>query len=188
MRKMNLGARRAITGLSLLLCISTVSAQKVEKDIQISVADVVGNDESEGIDIMELTEHKIVVQEAQCEETPFTMVEQMPRFVGGETEMYKFMINNLVYPKEAVENGVQGRVIVRFVIDKEGKVKDVKVLRGIDPACDNEAKRVVSIMPDWTPGKQNGRAVATYFTLPFTFRLPPAQKEESKNEVNQGHE
>lgn len=138
--------------------------------IQISVADVKGTDDKHGIDIAELKEHKVIV-EAKQEEKPFTTVEQMPSFPGGEAEMYKFIGDNLKYPVVAQESGIQGRVTIRFVVTKTGAISDVTVLRGIDPSCDKEAVRVVKSMPKWIPGKQNGLNVPVYYTLPIVFRL-----------------
>lgn len=135
---------------------------------QISIADVVGDDDEHGIDIRDLEEQKIIVEEAP---KIFEIVEQMPSFPGGTEEMMKWISNNLNYPVDAQERGVQGRVVVRFVVTKTGTVEDVKVLRGIDPSCDREATRVVKAMPKWNAGRQNGEAVAVYFNLPILFRL-----------------
>ena len=95
----------------------------------------------------------------------------MPSFPGGETEMHKFINDNLKYPVVAQESGIQGRVTIRFVVTKSGVISDVTVIRGIDPSCDKEAVRVVKAMPKWIPGKQNGLNVPVYFTLPIVFRL-----------------
>lgn len=135
---------------------------------QISIADVIGDDDEHGIDIAELEEQKVIIEEKP---EIFTIVEQMPSFPGGEAEMMKFIGNNLKYPVVAQESGIQGRVTVRFVVTKEGNVDQVEVIRGIDPSCDREAVRVVKSMPKWTPGRQNGKSVPVYFTLPISFRL-----------------
>ncbi len=142
-----------------------------ETKIQISVADVKGTDDKHGIDIAELREHKQIVQEKPVEEKPFVTVEQMPTFPGGEAEMMRFITNELKYPVVAQEQGIQGRVTIRFVVTKTGAISDVQVVRGIDPSCDKEAVRVVRAMPNWIPGKQNGLNVPVYFTLPIVFRL-----------------
>lgn len=135
---------------------------------QISIADVVGDDDEHGIDIAELEQQQVIVEEAP---RVFEIVEQMPAFPGGDTEMMKWLGENLNYPVIAQEAGIQGRVVVRFVVTKTGAVDEVKVMRGFDPACDKEAVRVVKSMPKWNPGRQNGEAVAVYYTLPVTFRL-----------------
>jgi protein TonB len=100
----------------------------------------------------------------------FTVVEEMPSFPGGEEELFKYLAK-IKYPAIARENGISGRVYVTFVVDKDGKIKDVKKLRGIGGGCDEEAIRVVSAMPDWKPGRQNGRNVAVQYNLPVNFNL-----------------
>lgn len=97
-------------------------------------------------------------------------VEEMPQFPGGVSEMMKYISQNLCFPKTAEQNGIQGRVIVRFVVTAEGKVRDAQVLRSLNPDCDKEAIRLVESMPNWIPGKQNGKAVSVYYTLPIIFR------------------
>lgn len=108
---------------------------------------------------------------ADKEVKPFTTVEQMPQFKGGEDEMYRFIAKNLEYPIVAYETGVQGKVLVRFIIDENGNVTNPQVTKSLDPACDKEALRIVRMMPQWIAGKQNGRSVPVYFTLPIVFRL-----------------
>ncbi|WP_163355303.1 M56 family metallopeptidase [Dysgonomonas sp. 25] len=102
---------------------------------------------------------------------PFTTVEQMPQFVGGEEAMNQYIRKNLQYPLDAQENGVEGRVTIRFIVTHEGKIRDAKLLKGILPSCDEEALRVIREMPDWQPGKQNGQPVDVYFTIPIVFKL-----------------
>lgn len=136
---------------------------------QISVATVKGTDDVHGIDIADLQEHKVIAEEKK--EEIFYGVEQSPVYPGGEEEMFRYISNNLRYPPIAAENGIEGRVTIRFVIDKNGKVGNVEVLRGFDTACDREAVRVISSMPNWQPGRQNGRAVNVYFTIPVVFKL-----------------
>lgn len=98
-------------------------------------------------------------------------VEHMPQFPGGDEEMMKFIRENLVYPSIAAEVGIEGRVTIRFVVDRNGKVTDVTLIRGLDPSCDKEAMRIVKKMPRWIPGRQNGRNVPVYYTLPIMFAL-----------------
>ena len=116
-----------------------------------------------------LDEGNNVVDEAPAQ--VFTIVEQMPEFPGGEAELFKFLGSKINYPQLAKENGIAGRVFVNFVVDSEGKIKDVKVVRGIGGGCDEEAMRVVRSMPNWKPGKQNGRAVNVSYNLPIKFSL-----------------
>ena len=99
------------------------------------------------------------------------IIETMPEYPGGMGELMKFMQRNVRYPKEAQEQGKQGRVVVQFVVEKDGSITDAKIAKSVDPQLDAEALRVVNAMPNWTPGKQRGKEVRTYFTIPVTFRL-----------------
>ena len=101
----------------------------------------------------------------------FTVVEQMPSFPGGDAALMSYLANNIHYPTVAAENGVQGRVVVGFVVERDGSITDVRILRGVDPSLDREAMRVVKSMPRWTPGKQNGSAVRVEYQVPIAFRL-----------------
>lgn len=101
----------------------------------------------------------------------FTVVEKMPQFPGGESELLKYIGDNLKYPVNAQKNGIQGRIYIRFIINKSGKVENAEVLRSLDPECDKEALRVVNAMPEWTPGEQKGEKVSVYYTLPITYKL-----------------
>ena len=139
--------------------------------VAISIADVKGNDEINGADIADFKE--VVRPEAPKEEkeVPYQAVEQMPQFPGGDAELMKYIQDHLKYPVIAAENGIQGRVIVRFVVSKTGEIQDVTVLRGVDSSLDKEAVRVIKSMPKWIPGKQTGNNVAVYFTVPVMFKL-----------------
>jgi protein TonB len=110
-------------------------------------------------------------QEEGDEGEVFEIVEQNPSFPGGNEALMKWLNKNLKYPASAQDNGIQGRVLVQFVVNKDGSIVDPKVLRSVDPALDKEALRVVSAMPKWQPGKQRGKTVRVRFTLPVTFRL-----------------
>lgn len=101
----------------------------------------------------------------------FTIVEEMPTFPGGEQALLEYMAKNTKYPPLARENGLQGIVVVTFVVDERGRIKDAQVLRGIGGGCDEEAMRVVQSMPHWKPGKQRGMAVRVQYNLPFRFTL-----------------
>ncbi len=119
-------------------------------------------------------EHKdeVIVEEKTPEpEQVFTAVEQMPAFPGGDAELMKYLSSHINYPPMAMENNIQGRVIVQFVVTKTGKVGEVKVVRGVDRDLDNEAVRVVKSLPDFIPGRMNGQAVNVWYTLPVTFKL-----------------
>lgn len=112
---------------------------------------------------------KPVVEEAA--EEIFVVVEKQPEFPGGTTALMKFLGDNIKYPVIAQENGIQGRVICNFVVERDGSISDVQVVRGQDPSLDKEAIRVIKTMPKWTPGQQRGKPVRVRFTLPVVFRL-----------------
>jgi protein TonB len=139
-----------------------------DTQVDISIATVHGVSEG-GIDIADIAEHRVAVKEDKPE--IFLHVEQPPQFPGGEKELMKWLGENIKYPTIAQEQGIQGRVVLRFVVSPDGSVGQVEVQRSLDPSCDKEAVRVVKNMPKWTPGKQNGNAVYVYYTLPVLFRL-----------------
>ena len=139
-----------------------------ESKVTISIADVQGTDEEGGVLVEDL---KQVVTEAPVEEEVFDMVEQAPQFPGGPAELMAWLGKNIRYPVIAQENGIQGRVICQFVVGSDGSVRDIKVMRGVDPSLDKEAVRVIQSMPKWIPGRQNGKAVSVRYTLPVTFKL-----------------
>ena len=126
-------------------------------------------------DLNVVREHKeeIIVEEKHepVKEEIFTAVEQMPQFPGGEGELLKYISTHIKYPTMAAENNIQGRVVVKFVVQKDGKVGEVVVLRGQDPDLDKEAVRVVKTLPNFIPGKMNGQAVSVWNTLPINFKL-----------------
>ena len=124
-------------------------------------------------------------KEEQEEEVVFQVVEEMPQFPGGLSEAMKFLAKNIKYPVEAQQAKIEGRVIVRFVVGRDGSVSDVEVMRGVSPELDAEAVRVVSLMPKWIPGKQRGKAVAVKYTMPIMFRLQTPAQEQKKEEM--GH-
>ena len=118
-------------------------------------------------------EEKIAEPEPVKEEETkvLDVVEQMPSFPGGPSALMQYLSSNIKYPVVAEENGVQGRVVCTFVVERDGSITDVKVAKSVDPSLDKEAMRVVKSMPHWIPGKQNGAAVRVKYTVPVTFRL-----------------
>ncbi len=119
--------------------------------------------------VEEVEEVKVIDEE---DRTPiFTVVEEMPSFPGGDEARLKFLQDNIVYPQVAKESGISGTVYVSFVVDSRGKVADVKIMRGIGGGCDEEAIRVIKLMPAWHPGKQAGKPVRVQFTMPIKFTL-----------------
>ena len=110
--------------------------------------------------------------EEEEEEVVFVVVESMPEFPGGQQALFKYLSENVKYPVIAQENGIQGRVICQFVVNKDGSIVDVEVVRsGGDPSLDKEAIRVIKSMPKWKPGKQRGKAVRVKYTVPVSFKL-----------------
>lgn len=131
--------------------------------------DVKGNDEAAG-EVLKAKE--VVAQEVpKQEEKVFDVVEQMPSFPGGPNALFQYLSKNIRYPAVAEENGVQGRVVVTFVVERDGSITDVRVAKSVDPSLDKEAARVVKSMPHWIPGKQNGSPVRVKYTVPVTFQL-----------------
>lgn len=115
---------------------------------------------------------EVVEEEAEEETLPFILVEEKPKFNGKDANEFSRWVNQrLDYPQVCIENGVQGRVTLEFTIRADGSLSDIKVLRGVDPALDSEAVRVVQSSPKWTPGRQRDRAVAVTYTFPVIFRL-----------------
>lgn len=129
--------------------------------------------------------------DTEMEKPVFYIVEVMPNFPGGDVELRKFIAKNVIYPTEAVEKGIQGRVYVNFVVDDTGKVIHVGIARGVHELIDEEAIRVVSSMPDWTPGMQRGKYVNVEYTVPINFVLDNNTKEEghdtlvTKNDIEE---
>lgn len=130
------------------------------------------DDSSIGIEIMDYVEAVVEEEEVEEEAIPFQLVEEKPKFQGGDANDFTRWVNSrLQYPEIAKENGVQGRVTLQFTVNADGSVSNVKVLRGVDPSLDQEAVRVVSSSPNWTPGRQRDRAVKVTYTFPVVFQL-----------------
>ena len=139
--------------------------------VAVGFANVIGNDESGEV----LKAKEMIVNEPvkpkEEENKVFDVVEQMPSFPGGMAALMAYLQKNIKYPPVAEENGIQGRVVCSFVVERDGSVTDIKVAKSVDPSLDKEAVRVVGGMPRWIPGKQNGQSVRVKYTLPVTFRL-----------------
>ena len=101
----------------------------------------------------------------------FDVVEVMPQYPGGQIAMLKYLMENIKYPEQAMKEGIQGRVTVRFIVEKDGSISDVKPVLSVHPLLNKEAVRVVESMPKWTPGKQNGKPVRVRFNVPVMFKL-----------------
>lgn len=160
-----------------------VEDDKIEEDKQVKNQEEVLENEAQAgaLDITEGTNdlNKITIKEEVIaepkveDEQPMNiaMVEQKPEFPGGEAEMYKWLGNNIVYPSAASEEGIQGRVVVEFVVGRDGSITNVRVVRPRHPALDKEAVRVIKSMPKWIPGRNNGQPVKVTYTLPVSFKL-----------------
>ena len=144
--------------------------QIAENDADVEESTIQSNeDKGEAVEIKYVPE---VVEEEEVEEQQiFQVVEEMPEFPGGMAECLKFIGKNIKYPTIAQENGVQGRVIIQFVVNQDGSIVDPVVMRSVDPYLDKEALRVIKMMPKWKPGKQRGKAVRVKYTVPVTFKL-----------------
>lgn len=136
----------------------------------IGAFNVQGNDEVGG-EVLKAKEEIAQPEPPKEDNKVFDVVEEQPSFPGGQGALMQWLRDNIKYPVIAAENGIEGRVIVQFVVSKTGSISDVRVARGVDPSLDKEAVRVVSNMPNWTPGKQNGTTVNVRYTLPVTFKL-----------------
>ena len=152
-------------------------APKVEEVLQIAENDAKveettiksSEDDNKAVEIKYV--EPVVEEEEPVEEEIFQVVENMPEFPGGMGALMKFLGKNIKYPTIAQENGVQGRVIVQFVVNKDGSIVDPVVVRSVDPYLDKEALRVVKAMPKWKPGMQRGKTVRVKYTVPVTFKL-----------------
>lgn len=140
--------------------------------VQISI-ETVNNGNTEGVDIAEIRreQRQIINQPPQEPNKVHEHVEVMPQFPGGNVELMRYLSANIKYPTIAAENGIEGRVVLKFVVSKDGSISNIQIIRSLDPSCDKEAVRVVKGMPKWIPGMQNGHPVAVYFTLPVLFKL-----------------
>lgn len=137
----------------------------------IGAIDVKGNDDKGG-EVLKLKEAVAQPEpKPEVESKVFDVVEQMPSFPGGPSALMKYLSEEVKYPVIAQENNVQGRVVVSFVVERDGSITDVRVVRSVDPLLDKEASRVVKKMPRWIPGKQNGSAVRVKYNVPVSFRL-----------------
>lgn len=140
-----------------------------ESKVSISIADVKGNDEERGKDIADIKE--VITSKPQEAEQVYQVVEQMPQFPGGEEALINYIAKHLKYPSIALEQGIEGIVMVRFVVTGTGQVGEVQILRSLDPYCDREAKRVIQSLPKFIPGKQQGRPVSVWYTCPIRFQI-----------------
>lgn len=129
----------------------------------------VQNEDVQAVEVVETIQEEVKEEEAPTE--VFVIVEEMPSFPGGDKALMEFIYSNIQYPEIAKENNIQGRVILRFCVTYKGAVDQVTVIKGVDPALDNEAIRVIKLLPPWKPGKQGGKPVNVWYSVPVTFQL-----------------
>ena len=142
----------------------------MDNDSQVEESTIQASDDTQAA--VEVKYTPVEVEEEEVEEQQiFQVVEEMPEFPGGMAECMKFLSKNIKYPPISAENGIQGRVIVQFVVNQDGSIVDPVVVRGVDSHLDKEALRVIQMMPKWKPGKQRGKAVRVKYTVPVMFRL-----------------
>ena len=113
----------------------------------------------------------MVVEEEPQEEAPFMVVEKMPEFPGGMTALMQYLTKNIKYPSECRESNIQGRVLIQFIVNKDGSIVEPEVVKSVNPYLDKEALRVISTMPKWSPGEQRGKPVCVKYTVPVNFKL-----------------
>lgn len=147
-----------------------VVVDSVEEDVELATSDDIVTTTTNEEVTEEVVETEEVIQEEE-EVVNFYVIEEKPEYPGGEEALLKYIADNTKYPEIAKENNIQGKVFVEFVIQKDGSVGDVKILRGVDPYLDAEAVRVVKSLPKWSPGKQRGKAVKVSFQVPINFKL-----------------
>ncbi len=144
----------------------------VEDDVEVADNDLLSSeDDQTEAQTQTYVPPAVVEEEEESSQQIFMVVEEMPKFPGGDAKLMSFIAKSIRYPVVAQENGIQGRVVCSFVVNKDGSIVDAEVVRGIDSSLDKEALRVINSMPKWTPGKQRGKPVRVKFTVPITFRL-----------------
>lgn len=149
-----------------------VDSVKPEEETQLMSADQAQVEiKNEDVNIQEVTVAAEEVQEDADAAEPFVVVEEMPMFPGGDAAIQKYIGDNVVYPEVAKENNIQGRVIVKFCVTSKGGVDKVEILKGVDPELDAEVERVVKTLPKFKPGKQGGKPVPVWYTIPINFQL-----------------
>ena len=145
----------------------------VDDDVELADVEIASSEDDASVAQQETYVAPVVEEEEEEEAAQqiFTVVEKQPEFPGGMAELMKFLAKSIKYPVIAQENGIQGRVVCSFVVNRDGSIVDIQVMRGVDPSLDKEAVRVIGTMPKWKPGEQRGKPVRVRFILPVQFRL-----------------
>lgn len=154
--------------ICLAACVGNGENKSAENNAEAKDTANVDNSKAETTDVK--FDSKVAARNSETD-TVMDKCEVMPKFPGGESGMMKFLTENVKYPKEALDKGITGRVLVEFVVERDGSINDVKIMKSVDPILDNEAIRIVKAMPKWEPGTMDGKAVRVKHTLPVTFRL-----------------
>lgn len=147
----------------------TTQIEIVQDDVETEDLNI--NADVQQDEVIEVYEAPEVIEDEVVEPEIFQIVEEMPSFPGGETKLMEYVAKNIKYPQIARETGIQGRVFVGFVVEPDGSISNVKLLRGIGGGCDEEAMRVIKSLPKWKPGKQRGKAVRVSYQIPVYFKL-----------------
>lgn len=151
--------------------VQLVKFVEIENDIEVEEPDIEVVIVTGEIDVPDLPDDIFEKTPIEDADEIKDIVEKMPSYVGGLEEFYKFVGKNLKYPAQARRMGIEGKVFVHFVVDKDGSLSDIKVVRGIGAGCDDEVERIIHKSPKWNPGKQRGNAVRVRMMMPITFRL-----------------
>lgn len=142
----------------------------VEDNVEVASVEINTEDDKNKVVVVSAPVTSAPIEEEE-DNVVFQVVEKMPSFPGGDSQLFKFLNDNVKYPVIAQENGVQGRVICQFVVNRDGSIVDVEVVRSVDASLDKEAIRVIKSMPKWSPGQQRGKPVRVKYTLPVNFKL-----------------
>lgn len=143
----------------------------LEDDVETAEIEIDTEDEKDKVVVIQAPVSTSGTAVEEDTEVVFVVVESMPSFPGGDPALFKYLNDNIKYPVIAQESGIQGRVICQFVVNRDGSIVDIEVVRSVDKSLDAEAIRVIKNMPRWTPGKQRGKTVRVKYTLPVNFRL-----------------
>lgn len=179
-RKTGLLKYALIIPIALVMLYFSTFQDMIASEVSKNITDKFNTEVAANPDLMQ----ENIIQDNQSNtrsEQVFDVVDEQPIFPGGQNALFKFLGENIKYPFDAIEKKIEGRVIAQFIIDKEGKVSGVKIMRSVHPSLDAEAKRVIETMPNWTPGKNKGKAVNVRYTLPVVFKMT---SDESKSEVD----
>lgn len=159
-------------GLALAVCNIPAIASTISATAEVKVSDTNAGE----ISAYKISENSQTVQTVATSGNKTEAVDVLPQYPGGEAAMMQYLMNNVKYPAEAAAAQEEGRVVVKFVVEADGTIGNVEIIKSVSPTLDAEAARVIKAMPRWTPGRSNGQAVACTYSLPVTFKLPADKK------------